>query len=60
MARRKRQNVHNGEVRRDAFGISFLVLSVNGKMCHLRQLGYTQPFQKLTEVVKNWQCVKEF
>lgn len=60
MARRKRQAVKDGEIRRDTFGVSFLVLSVDGKMCHLRELGYTQPLQKLTEVVKNWHCVKEF
>jgi len=60
MAKRKRKSVQDGEIRRDAFGISFLVLNVDGKMCHLRQLGGTHPLQKLTEVVKNWQCVKEF
>lgn len=52
MARRKRQPVCKGDVRKNTNGDTFIVLSVDGKTCHIKECGCAkQPKRLLTESV---------
>jgi len=56
MARRKRQAVKRGDLRKNKEGDTFIVLDVEGKMCHIKEYGLPkQPIRTLKESVYGWE-----
>lgn len=56
MARRARQEVKQGDLRKDKAGDKFIVLNVCGKTCHIREYGTNkQPMLRLVDTVKQWE-----